>query len=185
MRDLSGDMHQRALGPIYERADTSWGQHYTGVRPFYSKIRDDAADRTNTEILWPLALTKSFKDQYQVRFLTALYLNTNVNDPQSRYRFWLVPFYFQGRDTFGEEYIALFPLGGTVREFIGQDKISFALFPLWMKSSLKGVESKHLFWPIYAKTLGGDIDRFRVFPFYAHNDVKDEYRKTAVMCRSA
>lgn len=180
-RDIHGVMRLRALGPFFERATADDGQQLTAVRPLYSRFADPANDRVRRDYLWPLAYDKRFRQESSGRYLLAFWNRFDVNNPTSRYRFWLFPLYFQGRDQHGQKYAALFPLGGSIHEFLGQDKINFVLFPLYLKHSVNEVTTKSFVWPIYSKTEGKGIYRFRIFPFYGQSRHRDSYNKKFVM----
>jgi hypothetical protein len=93
----------------------------------------------------------------------------------------VIPFYFQGTSAQGDNYLAIFPLGGTIYEFLGRDKISFVLFPIYGKSHINDVYTTTVLWPIGSKTTGHRIDRFRVWPFYGTSSLENEYDKKFVL----
>jgi hypothetical protein len=95
-------------------------------------------------------------------------------------RRWLLPFYFQGRGAGGENYFALFPLGGTIREFLGRDDIAFVLFPLFGKSRVNEVKTTSVLWPVFSHTRGDGIARDRIFPIYGKSALAGKYEKKFV-----
>jgi hypothetical protein len=179
--DVHGDTRFRVLGPFYEDTVSENGDRFRAIRPFTSKTIDAAAERALRESLWPLLVSKSFREQFSVRSLFVYYLNSDVNDPESRWRLFVVPFYFQGRSEHGEDYLAVFPFAGTLREFIGQDEIKFTLFPIRMTSSLNEIKTSHWVWPIYSRTSGKGIYRFRLVPFYGQSRQRDNYEKKFIL----
>ncbi len=180
-RDIHGHMRLRILGPLFERAKSDEGQSLTAIRPLYSRFEDPASERSRQELLWPVGFSKHFRDDNHGRFLLAFWTNFDTTDPQSRYRFWLLPFYFQGRDIHGDRYAAVFPIGGRVHEILGQDRITFALFPLFMRTELNQIVTHDYVWPIVSHTEGKGIYRFRVFPFYGQSRHRDRFNKKFVM----
>lgn len=180
-RDVNGDLRFRVGGPFFEKSTATNGNTFLASRPFYSRAYDRSAERAIQEVLWPIASAKRFRGEFSWRFLTAISLDYDVDDPLSRYRFWVLPLYYQGRDKRGVEYLAVFPLGGTIREFIRQDEIVFVFFPLLAWNSINAVETRHVFWPIYARTQGKRTSRLRVFPFYGKATHRDQFSKNFVM----
>ncbi len=180
-RDVHGTMRLRALGPFFERAIHEDGQSLTAVRPLFSHYDNPEYERHRYEVLWPLAHYKGFRDERSGRVLLAWWTRFDINDPESRYRFWLIPLYFQGRDQHGETYMALFPVGGKIHEFLGFDEIRFALFPLYLGTEINTIQSHSVLWPIFSRTEGKGIYRFRVFPFYGQNRHRDRYSKKFIM----
>lgn len=181
LEDVHGDLRLRAAGPLLEKAVSPRGDTLHAVRPFHVRAQDVATSRTHYEWVWPLCVAKSYKDEFSWRVLTAMYLDWDRNDPQSRYRFWLVPLWFQGRSVAGNRYAALFPLYGELREFLGQDEIRFVLWPLWVRTSINDVKSRHVLWPVFAHTSGDGIHRFRVFPFYGYSRQRDRFEKRFIL----
>lgn len=180
-QDVHGDMRLRILGPFFERAISAEGQTLTAVRPLASYYDHPDVERHGMDVLWPVAHYKGFRDERSVRVLLAYYSRFDVNDPESRYRVWVLPFYFQGRDVHGEEYMAVFPLGGRIHELLGQDRMMFVLFPLYGRSELNDIVSHNVLWPIISRTTGEDVYRFRVFPFYGQSRYRDRHNKKFVM----
>jgi hypothetical protein len=179
--DALGEVRLRGLGPLLEWSEGEDERRFAAVRPFYSRVEDPATERWRSDVLWPVGYTKRFKDEVSGRFLTALWTRFDVEDPASRYRFWILPFYFQGRDAEGDGYVGVFPLGGRIHEFLGRDRITFWLFPLYLKMELNEMESHSLFWPIYSETRGDGLYRFRVFPFYGQNRLEGRFNKKFVL----
>lgn len=167
-RTLGGEARVRAAGPFYEqRADA--GRSFAAVRPFYAVDRSAEDDYTTRHFLWPAGVSKEFGQESYWRFLLAFGHDFDNTQDDSRYRFMLFPLIFAGRDKDRHPYFAVFPLGGTIHEFLGRDEVSFVLFPLYSRSSINDLNSLSVLWPIYSRTVGGDVDRFRVFPFYGRS----------------
>ena len=177
LEDANGDIRVRGLGPFFEHAQSQEGGRLSAFRPFYYSGTDAATERRFREVIWPLATTRRFLNERDTRVLLAYYKRFNVTEPRGRYRFMVLPLYFQGRDKAGQGYTALFPVAGSIHEFLGQDAMSFFLFPLWSYSSINSVETRSVLWPIYSRTKGKGISRFRVFPFYGYARHRARYEK--------
>lgn len=181
LNDVHGDHRVRVAGPIFERATSSNGMTMVAVRPFYSRVSDPAQQRLRKDYLWPIAVSRWNKNEHQWRFLLMYYHDFDTTDPTSRYRFVIFPFYFQGRDIHKERYAAVFPIGGRIHEFLWRDRIAFVLFPLWARHSINEVVTTDVLWPVYSRTTGKGIYRFRVFPFYARSFHRDKFEKRFYM----
>lgn len=181
--DVKGTRRTQALGPFLEWAEGTNGWAMSAVRPFYSDFTVPGDDAEGRDILWPLATTRRRGDEALSRYGIFLrFRHGNDETPKGpRSRFWLVPFYFQGRDAEGDTYRAVFPLFGTLRDFLGRDEIRFVLFPIRSKSKLNDIETSNWLWPLIARTTGGDEDRFRVFPFYGRATRAGDYEKRFVL----
>lgn len=167
---LEGYDRVRIAGPLYESQSTTNGLTFSAVRPFTSSVRDAETGRAVRDVLWPLCTTWDWNNQRSWHFLLVGFAHnadTRAADPKSR--FWLFPFVFTGRDALGERYFALFPLGGTLRDFGSRDRIEFALFPAYAHTAINDLSTHHVLWPFVAWTRGGHVDRLRVFPFYGRS----------------
>ncbi len=176
---LCGKASASSLFPFYDNLTTEQGSFFA-VRPFYShtvvkegQIRD---------YFWPLYSRKDFKDEQSSRALIFWFTHKfDSKDASPRDRNWLLPVYFQGRDVNGKGYFALFPLGGTIKEFLGRDEIMFVLFPVYGQSRINDVKTTSVFWPIYSHTRGEGIQRDRVFPIYGKSVLEGKYDKRFVL----
>ena len=72
------------------------------------------------------------------------------------------------------DYAAVWPLGGTVKPFLGRDQISWFMWPLWVKTQNKGVVSRWMPWP-FINWRKGDHCGFGFYPLGGHFYKKDEF----------
>lgn len=165
--------------PLYVNTSDTNGASFYAWRPFYSHYVEDE-ERWRKDYLWPLYTKKGFKHETYSRFLFFGY-STDFGRGNDRNRTWVIPFYYQGKSKDGDDYLAVFPFGGTIYEFLGRDKVSFVLFPLYVKSHINDAYTTTYVWPIVSKTSGSTTERFRVWPFYSKNEVKGEFKKKSVM----
>lgn len=182
-RDVNGEWRLKILGPLYEHASRDDGMNLHAVRPLYSTVRDPSRDRRMSDYLWPVGTRRRIQDESQWRWLVFMGFNHTTNDPGDRYRTWLIPFYFQGRTDSGKTYRALFPIGGSIHDFFGRDRISFVLFPLYSTSSLKDMSTVNFLWPLISRTRTDDdrVYRARFFPFYGVNREEGRFNKRFIL----
>jgi len=176
---LCGAAAASSLFPFYDNIRTEQGSFFA-VRPFYSHtVVEEGQIR---DYFWPLYSRKEFKDEQNSRALIFWFTHTfDAKDASPRDRSWLLPVYFQGRDVNGKGYFALFPLGGTIKEFLGRDEILFVLFPVYGQSRINDVKTTSVLWPIYSHTRGTGIQRDRVFPIYGRSVLDGKYEKQFVL----
>ncbi len=169
--DFAATERTRAFGPLVEWGAPDEIPCLRAVRPFFTYAKDERGCET-LDLLWPLGHIRRWQDETYWRFFTALYFGPRPTDPPSQYRFWILPLLAMGRNGEGENYGAVFPLGGRIENFFGRDRIEFALFPLYWHSELNDLRTDHWFWPMISRTTGNDLERFRVFPFYGYSEKK-------------
>ena len=182
-RDTSpeGYARSRGAGPVLERQAAPDGRSFRAVRPVFSEVRDPVRERRLRDFLWPVGMIKNDRRDTFWRFLTAFGHDFNETEPGPRYRCAVLPVLFWGRDRDGQGYFAVFPLGGTIREFLGRDRIDFALFPLYARSAVNDVVTHDVLWPFLSRTRGGDVRRDKVFPFYGRSVNGPDWEKTFVL----
>ncbi len=182
-RDTSPDGADRCrvAGPLFERQSMDTGQSFTGVRPFYARTEDVSRERRLYEVLWPLGATKHLGQESTWRYLLGYGHDFDNTTAGSRYRAMVFPFLFWGRDKEDASYFAFFPFGGGLNEFLGCDRIVFALFPLYAHSATGDMRSRHFLWPFIARSKSEDVSRLRVFPFYGRSSDEGEYTKQFVL----
>ena len=180
--DIYGNARWRAMGPLFESRQTANGDSLQALRPFYSYIFDSAENIYRRQVLYPLWMAKGNDTERDWHFaLLFSYHDFDIKDPYSKYRFWLVPIYFQGRDIEGKPYLAIFPLAGSIREFIVFDEFRFALFPFTFFTRVNDVKTVGVLWPIMSRTTGGGNDRLQVFPLFAYSKLREESEKYFVL----
>ena len=182
--DADGNDRFRAAGPFWENAESPDGKKLTALpRPLWARATDPAADKVAWDFCWPLAAGKTFGKEKSWRVLLTWFFDADRTDPRSRYRCWALPLWFHGRDDAGRGYAALFPLGGSVGNFLGRDRAQFALWPLWIHSRINDVETTDVLWPIYGRTTSPDhhLESRRVFPFYMWTKNVRQFEKTAIL----
>ena len=176
LHDPSGGTHLKAIGPVYEHAADTNGLTLDAVRPFYSTAAE-TDEKSVSEFLWPLEFSWDFQNNHGRRVLTSFYTDFDKTNSNSRWRWWCFPFWYQGRDAYGTNYTAFFPLGGEFHEFLFQDEANFVLWPLYLHNRVQDENSYHILWPVYCRENNAKNDRFRIWPFYGWNIKRGESDK--------
>lgn len=154
------------FGPFYERVSTAAGSERTSYRPFlYTKITAAGGNAVHREVVWPVYSSNRRDESLSWRFLTCFGADYDTTDPEAYSRIWAFPFWFQGQTKTGEDYAALFPVYGTIRNMYW-DRIFFAPFPIWVEYDRAGNHSWSFLWPIVSRTTGENANGFKVFPIY-------------------
>jgi len=166
----AGASKVRALGPLFEARSSADGKSsLMAFRPLWS--RKDAPGERASDFVWPLS---AWRDSWPSKFQWVL-LYYGVDDPDGRYRHYFIPLWFCGTDEKGAFYWGLWPVYGDVKDLIGYDRTSFALWPLYWRTERNGNAGEAYVWPIVNWESGPRADKFRVFPVYAYNDVYARY----------
>ncbi len=175
------------LGPFFESAKADDGASMVAVRPFYSREvsgTNSPLFRSETDILWPLAISSERDDRSYWRAL--LFYGTSAPDASDEdvinktntsghNRFRLFPIFFSGTDAEGEDYMALFPFGGTIHNFMLFSEVRFVMFPVYAEGRTGKTDFKTVMWPFYLERHGENIDQLRLWPFYGESENRGRY----------
>jgi hypothetical protein len=167
------------VGPLFEGARNAEDDRLLAVRPVYS--REGVAGESGwsvSDILWPVGSFRRRGDSLSWRFFP-FYGMSEDDKPDGAYRFRLFPIYFEGRTRDGEEYRALFPLGGSIRNLPLLGNVSFLLFPLYGEAEVAGTRTRSVLWPLYTTRHGDNIDQLRLFPFWGEKRVTGRHAVTS------
>jgi hypothetical protein len=179
--DGSGTAHRRAFGPIFEWRQAADGGSALAIRPFYHSVSDPLRQRAVREIVWPVASLKTLNDEDEWRVALAFGHDFDRQNASARYRVWVLPVLGWGCDAATNGYFGAFPLGGRIREFLGQDVIDFALFPLYLRLSINDHTARSILWPIFSYGASEDRSQFRVFPLYGQVVRPGHYDKRFIL----
>jgi hypothetical protein len=179
--DLHGGSRVTALGPLVENRAATNDTRFFALHPFYSRTYQTDRNRTAHEFLWPIATAKDAGQERFVRFLMTYYHDFDRHTAHSRFRLVSFPFLFGGRDAQGKGYFAVFPVGGTIHEFLFRDKIAFGLWPLYTYSTINSQKTHSVLWPIGSYTRGGGVLKYRVLPLYGRSSYKGQWVKKFVL----
>jgi hypothetical protein len=159
---------RQGLGPILaaERSPDTAAREMA-VRPLFRWREDPIADRLEWEVLYPLMAYSRTERDREFQFLQLLNFREEGSLPEDRARrFDFFPFYLSGVTEAGEEYRALWPLGGRAVDRLGIDEIEFVLFPLYARFVRKETETRYFPWPLISRTRGEGHSGFRIVPLY-------------------
>lgn len=176
---LQGDDQFRALGPLIETRDRGAVGDFLAVRPFYSR-ENYSNGNYRVECLWPLLRIHGNSNAWRWSVIAAWgreHGRTNGNSDRTI----ILPFYFSGRDSTGAAYQAIFPLGGSIHDFMGQGRITFWAFPAYLSLETGSNRAYSVLWPFIAWSKGARTERLRLFPFYSRSIRYDEWDKRSVL----
>jgi len=172
------------LVPFIASRESPSGDEWA-LRPLVGFERDRNKDFTAFDFIPPLGRYFSRGARCRFRFWP-LYSYTKVTRKEGEDVDWILfPLLFGGRSASGENYFALFPLGGRIRNFISYDSFDFVLWPLYQRVTKKTSGPPRVstsFLLLFGWTKGGHMDgSFHLLPFYMKSIWKGKYRKYSVL----
>lgn len=175
---VTKDAEIRKVGPLLEcSTNFTTGSTLSAVRPFFSfwNYGDEAID--NWDLLWPIGERDVTTTKNKSRLV--IFGKTEEFKPltlESFYQsYWMWPLVWFKSETDRPFSTMLIPFYGNYNEFLLSNQGDFFLFPIYSRFQRKDVASTNWFWPIYNKTEGDRVSRFRIFPFYSTNSQKDTW----------
>jgi hypothetical protein len=154
------------IGPLFEIGRSQDGVDLLAVRPLFCRVSESRAQESITDAVWPVSSFHRRDDYFHWWVLPAFGKDESVQDPLSRHSLWVVPLYARGRTRAGDDFEALFPIGGSVRDLFGFDQLEFAFFPAYLHYETGAQATDSYLWPIYLHETGPLRERRRFFPVY-------------------
>jgi hypothetical protein len=157
---------------------------------------DYAKDESYTHFLVPLGDIREHPGDTVTRFLPLYRFHTDLDDNgMPRWNLIALPGIFWSGDSTGRVARAFFPFGGVIDDFATYDRITFVLFPLFVKAERGGRTSWHFlfpifeyvsdedtgqksgrFWPFFGISRQGGFDRrFYLWPFFHYQRDRIEH----------
>lgn len=162
------------LGPFIKYETKGMETEYT-LRPLFYRATDEEGV-SQTDVLYPLFGHKKDKDSSRFHILHLVNYDFGERETGSDNRSYLFPFFFYGEEEQGT-YKAFFPLGGTLYNWFGRDRITFVLFPLYSHTERGTRQVDNVLWPFFAKISGEDESGYKFWPIYGQSRKTGVYRK--------
>jgi hypothetical protein len=158
-----------ACGPFFysELRNT---QRTWAVPPLFSRAWDAATDFDEVDFAYPLVTYRRFGMEYRWQMLQFFSFSGGADQEEriSR-RFTLFPVYFQQRSSdSNQNYTALVPFYGDLKNRLFRDEIFFVLFPIYGQSRKKDVVTDNYLYPFFAVRHGQALRGWEVWPLTGH-----------------
>lgn len=159
----------------------------SGLRPLWVSERDESRSRSECDFIPPLGRYVSDEEGTRLRFWPLYWYEKTYHSGAGEDVDWILfPILFGGHSHDGENYFAVFPLGGHIRDFLGFEHFIFVLWPIYQQTTVAKSEGKestsHMFLLLFGWTEGGNRDgSFQILPFYMRRVWEGKYRKYSVL----
>jgi len=163
-----------AAGPLYFRQESE-GESQFGFPPFYSHVVNPDLETTEWDICYPILTYDRFGAEYRLQFMQLLSFSGGQTQQDLRKdRVNIMPFYMAQRSKVPEEnYTAVVPFYGTLKNRLLRDEIHFVMFPLYAQSRKRDVVTDNYLYPIFHLRHGESLSGWQVLPLvgYEHKGV--------------
>ncbi|MST00357.1 MAG: hypothetical protein EXS29_03465 [Pedosphaera sp.] len=167
-----------SFGPFWgsERSDThaQWA-----IPPLLSWHAERDGDFEEYDFLYPLlSYNRTGKESRWQLFQFISFSSSGRQDDSTADRTTLFPFYWSQRSQNPDEnYTALFPIYGQIKNRLLRDEIEFVLFPLYAKTRKRDVVTQNYLFPFFHTRHGEKLDGWQFWPLIGH-EKKDLTQRT-------
>ena len=174
--DLTLELGHRteALGPFFY-SEEQGTQRTWAVPPLMSHTLDPDMDSEEFDFAYPLLTYDRFGQQYRWQLGQLLSFSGGPTQKETaRHRFTLFPVYFQQRSSMSNEnYTAVIPFYGHVKNRLFRDEVSFVMFPIYVESRKADVVTRNYLYPLFHQRQGEGLHGWQFWPLAGreHKDV--------------
>jgi hypothetical protein len=166
------------LGPLFysQQKDTesTWA-----LPPLFSDTKDPSIERREYDFAYPILTYRRYGTEWRWQLIQLLAFAGGGNQAeQQAKRFTLFPLYFQQRSPEPEEnYTAVGPFYGHLKNRLFRDDIFFVMFPLYSETHKGDIETHNYVYPIFSLRHGNGLTGWKFWPIAGHEH-KDLTTKT-------
>jgi len=168
--------HIGSIGPIFSITDTE-DTHIFSIRPLFNSFLDKETGDRSRHFIYPLV---NWADRDNTRYgsATAL-LQYHHNDELDETFFQLFPIIFSQKTPRPEDsYLAIWPIGGVMKNRLGKDRASFVAWPLYVRTE-RGDETRYHFpYPFLSYLKGPRSRGFGIWPLFGKFERDNDYLHT-------
>jgi len=169
-----------ALGPLvyHQRVEDS---RLWAVPPALSYEVNRETDYEQLDVLWPVLTWRRYGAEARLQLLQLFNLTSATTQAGTNvHRLTLFPIYFQQwSDAPEQNYWALFPVHGTIRDRFFRDEIRFSLFPLYAQSRKRDVVTVNWLYPVFHVRHGQGLRGWQVWPVAGHERKEPTWKTNA------
>ena len=162
---LADGARTEAAGPFWQH-EQAGSQETWGVPPLFTRVTDRDIDSTEFDFLYPLLTYDRFGMEKRLQLFQLLSLAGGQSQSATNARrLTLFPIYFQQWSAEpSNNYLAVLPFYGTIKNRLQRDQIHFALLPLYIQSRKADVVTDNYLFPIFHLRHGDGLAGWQVWP---------------------
>lgn len=158
-----------AIGPFWASRESD-GVSTWRLSPLISGEREPILERSEWEFLYPLVTYDRFGTEWKMQILQMLHFSGGSTlDGDIKKRQTLFPFYFRQESSSGtNDYLAIAPFYGHIRNRLFRDEVKFVLVPLWLQTRKREVITDNYLAPFFHRRHGGGVEGWQFWPVAGH-----------------
>ncbi len=162
------------LGPLISVEKTESDAGWT-FSPLMNFRRNPGVENTTFDLLYPIVTLDRYGTEYRFQILQIFsFSGGNNQKQQTKRRFTLFPFYFQQRGPNPEDnYTAVLPFYGEVRNRLLRDRVSWVMMPLYVSTDKRDVRTDNYLLPFFHIRRGNGLKGWQFWPVVGkeHKDI--------------
>ncbi len=153
------------LGPFFSKEKTTNDYGWT-FSPLISVRKNPGVENTSVDVIYPLITHDRYGTEYRFQILQLFSIAGGNNQKQEqKKRFTLFPIYFQQRAPNPEDnYTAVLPFYGTVKNRLLRDRVHFILLPLYVSTEKRQVRTDNYLLPFFHVRRGPGLKGWQFWP---------------------
>jgi hypothetical protein len=157
------------LGPLFylQERDT---ERTWALPPLFSDTTDPATERHEYDFAYPVLTYRRYGTEWrwQLGQIFAFAGGLHEDEKDAR-RFTIFPIYFQQRSANpADNYTAVGPFYGHLKNRLFRDDIFFVMFPLYSKTRKADVVTDNFVYPIFSLRHGDKLEGWKLWPIVGH-----------------
>ena len=175
---LDAGHRTEALGPLFysQERDT---EHLWALPPLFSDLTDPSIQRREIDFGYPVMTYRRYGTEWRWQFIQVFAFAGGLHDTdKDARRITLFPLYFQQRSSIPEDnYTAVGPFYGHLKNHLFRDEIFFVMFPLYSETHKGDIVTDNYVYPFYSRRHGDGLTGWKLWPIVGHEH-KDVTTKT-------
>jgi hypothetical protein len=162
---LESGSRTETLGPLLYWQEKE-SEHSFGIPPLFSHVSDPEIERTEVDFAYPLLTYDRYGTEFRWQLIQLFSISGGENQEElQRTRFTIFPLYFQQRSVDPDQnYTALAPLYGHLKNRLLRDEIFFVLFPLYGRTQNRDVTTHNYLYPLFHVRHGNALSGWQFWP---------------------
>lgn len=164
---LASGTRTEAFGPLFGYEKTG-SASLLNISPLFSLYRDPALEQTEAKFGYPILSFERFGPEYRFHLFQVISWSggQSVKGGDTK-RTTLFPIYFQQTSPRPEEnYTAVIPFYGRLKNRFFRDEVSFVMMPLYVQSTKKGMVTENFVFPFFHLRHGNGVTGWQFWPLY-------------------
>ena len=153
------------LGPLFSWEKSGTGALFT-FSPLFSLYSDSSIPQTEAELGYPILSLDKFGKEYRFQILQVIaFSGGEAIQGGDKKRTTIFPFYFRQEALDPDEnYVAVVPFYGRMKNRIFRDRIFFVMLPLYLQTEKRGMVTDNYLFPIFHRRHGAGVTGWQFWP---------------------